>query len=108
MNIAARLALTAALSVLPVVLGCKIMRNEAAVQIPTAETPHDEALSKSVRNRLVANKKADLAGVRVVSSDGTVYLTGTVDSLDAREQAIKIAWDAPGVKSVVNALVVEK
>jgi osmotically-inducible protein OsmY len=28
--------------------------------------------------------------------------------LDAREQAIKIAWDAPGVKSVVNALVVEK
>jgi osmotically-inducible protein OsmY len=50
----------------------------------------------------------DLTGVKVVSSGGTVYLTGTVESLDAREQAIKTAWDAPGVKSVVNTLVVQK
>ena len=108
MKTAAQLALTAALSILPFVLGCQMMRSEATVQIPTAETPQDEALSKSVRNRLLANKKVDLTGVKVVSSGGTVYLTGTVESLDAREQAIKIAWNAPGVKSVVNTLVVQK
>lgn len=108
MNIAGQLALTAALSILPFVLGCQLMRNEATVQIPTAETPQDEALSNSVRTRLLANKKVDLTGVKVVSSGGTVYLTGTVESLDAREQAIKTAWDAPGVKSVVNTLVVQK
>jgi osmotically-inducible protein OsmY len=108
MHIAGRPALAAALAILPVVIGCRMMRNEAAVKIPAAETPQDEALSKSVRNRLLGNQKEDLTGVAVVSNDGTVYLTGTVGSLDAREQAIKTAWDVPGVKSVVNTLVVQK
>jgi osmotically-inducible protein OsmY len=30
-----------------------------------------------------------------------------VKSLDARQQAIKIAWNAPGVQSVINALEVQ-
>jgi osmotically-inducible protein OsmY len=108
MKIAGQLAFAATLSILPFVLGCQMMRSEATVQIPTAETPQDEALSKSVRNRLLADKKVDLTGVKVVSSGGTAYLSGTVKSLDAREQAIKIAWDVPGVQSVVNSLVVQK
>jgi osmotically-inducible protein OsmY len=108
MHSAGRLALAAALAILPLVIGCQMMRNEAAVKIPAAETPQDEALSKSVRNGLLANKKEDLTAVAVVSNDGTVYLTGTVGSLDAREQAIKTAWEVPGVKSVVNTLVVQK
>ena len=107
MKIAA-LGLTAALSVLPFVLGCQMMRSEAIVEIPTAETPQDQVLSKSVRDRLLADKKVDLTSVKVVSSSGTVYLSGTVQSLDARQQAIKIAWNAPGVQSVVNALEVGK
>jgi len=37
-----------------------------------------------------------------------VYLSGTVTSLEARQQAIKIAWNTPGMKSVVNTLVVQK
>jgi osmotically-inducible protein OsmY len=43
-----------------------------------------------------------------VSSGGTVYLTGTVPSLDARQQAIRLAWTVPGVQSVVTALEVQK
>jgi osmotically-inducible protein OsmY len=107
MKIAA-LRLAAALSVLPFVLACQMMRPEATVAIPTAETPQDQALSKSVRDRLLADKKVDLTSVKVVSSSGTVYLSGTVQSLDARQQAVKIAWNAPGVQSVVNALEVQK
>ena len=56
------------------------------MEIPIVETPQDEALSKSVRDRLLADKKVDLTGVQVVSSGGTVYLSGTVKSLDARQQ----------------------
>jgi osmotically-inducible protein OsmY len=108
MNIAGRVALTAALSILPFVVACQMMRRDARVQIPTAESPQDETLSKSVRNRLLASTKVDLTGVKVVSSGGTVYLAGTVASLDAREEAIKIAWATPGVQSVVNSLVVQK
>jgi osmotically-inducible protein OsmY len=108
MKIAAHFALAAALSVLPFALACQMMRSEATVKIPTTETPQDEALSRSVRDRLLADKKVDLTGVKVVSSSGTVYLSGTVQSLDARQQAIKIAWNAPGVQSVINALEVRK
>jgi osmotically-inducible protein OsmY len=109
MKIAASLILAAALSVLPFVFGCQTMRTESiTVQTPIVETPQDEALSKSVRDRLLADKKVDLTGVKVVSSGGTVYLSGEVKSLDARQQAIKLAWEVRGVQSVVNTLEVEK
>jgi osmotically-inducible protein OsmY len=89
-------------------LGCQMMQSTATVDIPMAETPQDEALSKSVMDRLLADKKADLTAVRVVSNEGKVYLSGTVKSLDAREQAIKMAWETPGVRTVVNGLQVQK
>ena len=108
MKIAAQLMLAAALSTLPFVLGCQMMRSDATVEIPTVETPEDQALSKSVRDRLLADKKVDLSGVKVVSKGGTVYLHGTVNSLDARQQAIKTAWEVRGVQSVVNTLEVQK
>jgi osmotically-inducible protein OsmY len=108
MKITAQFGLAAALAILPFVFGCRMMRSEATVEIPTAETPQDQALSKSVRDRLFADKKVDLTGVKVVSSGGKVYLSGTVDSLEARQQAIKIAWNAPGVQSVITALEVQK
>ena len=98
----------AACSILSLVLGCQTMRSDATVKIPAAETPEDEALSKSVRERLLAFPRVDLSSIKVVSSGGTVYLRGIVNSLDARQQAIKIAWNSPGVKSVVNSLQVQQ
>ena len=108
MKIILQLMLATALAILLFVFGCQSMQPGTPVQIPTAETPQDEALSKSVRDRLLADKKVDLTGVKVVSNDGTVYLSGTVNSLDARQQAIKIAWEVRGVQTVVNSLEVEK
>ena len=78
------------------------------MKVPSTETPQDAALSNSVRDRLLSAKTVDLSAVTVVSSGGTVYLTGTVTSLDARQQAIKTAWNVPGVQSVVNVLIVQK
>lgn|SRR3989442_8381607 len=108
MKITAQLLLAIALSIVPFVFGCQTMRGGATVEIPTAETPQDEALSKSVRDRLLADKKVDLTDVKVLSNGGTVYLSGTVKSLDARQQAIKMAWEVRGVQSVVNSLEVQK
>jgi osmotically-inducible protein OsmY len=93
---------------LALVGGCQTTKPAAPVKIPSIESSQDEALSKSVRDKLLALKTADLSAVQVVSGNGTVYLTGTVTSLDARQQAIKIAWTVPGVQSVVNALEVQK
>jgi osmotically-inducible protein OsmY len=88
--------------------GCQTTKITATVDIPIAESPQDKALSKLVLDRLLADKKADLTGISVVSNSGKIYLSGTVKSLDAREQAIKIAWQSPGVQSVVNGLQVQK
>ncbi len=57
MKITGQLALAAAWSILPFVLGCQMIRSEATVKIQTTETPQDEALSQSVRDRLLAVKK---------------------------------------------------
>ena len=109
MKIATQRMLAAALSVLPFVHGCQTMHGESiTVDIPNVETPQDAALSKAVQDRLLADKKVDLTGVTVVSGGGTVYLSGTVKSLDARQQAIKITWEVRGVQSVVNSLEVQK
>jgi osmotically-inducible protein OsmY len=109
MRSAVPLMLAAALSILPFVVGCQTMKSESiTVQTPIVETPQDEALSKSVRDRLLADKKVDLTNIKIVSNGGTVYLSGTVKSLDARQQAIKLAWEVSGVQSVVNTLEVEK
>ena len=78
------------------------------MKVPSSETPKDALLSNSVRDRLLSAKTVDLSAVKVVSSSGTVYLTGIVTSLAARQEAVKIAWNVPGVQSVVNALQVQK
>ncbi|MBM2804473.1 MAG: hypothetical protein HW419_2366 [Deltaproteobacteria bacterium] len=108
MKITPQFVLTAALSTLPFAFGCQTMNGDTTVEIPTVETPQDQALSKSVRDRLLADKKVDLTGVKVVSNGGTIYLSGMVTSLDARQQAIKLAWEVRGVQSVVNSLDVQK
>jgi osmotically-inducible protein OsmY len=95
------------LSMLPLLTGCQSMGSSISVDVPKEESPQDQALSKSVRTRLVADRKSDLTGVTVISKSGTVYLSGTVKSLDARQQAVKIAWEVPGVQSVVNGLEVQ-
>jgi len=109
MSTAGQLTLVVALSIPPFIFGCQSMTSDSiTVKTPIVETAQDEALSKSVHEHLLADKKADLAGIKVTSNAGTVYLSGTVKSLDARQQAIKIAWEVRGVKSVVNSLEVEK
>ena len=107
MRFTRRFIFFAALSVLPFAFGCQTTQPEATVVIPAVETAQDQALSKSVLSRLLADKKVDLSGIKVVSNNGTVYLSGLVHSLDARQQAIKLAWEVRGVQSVVNSLEVK-
>ena len=107
MRFTKQMVLFAALSMLPFGFGCQTTQPETTVAIPAVETAQDQALSKSVMDRLLADKKVDLSGIQVASNSGTVYLSGFVHSLDARQQAIKLAWEVRGVQSVVNSLEVK-
>jgi osmotically-inducible protein OsmY len=101
MKINRQLILASALLILPLTFACQTMTGDALVK-----TPRDAALAKSVRYRLLADHKNDLSGVKVESNGGTVNLGGTVKSLDARDDALKIAWGVRGVQTVENHLIV--
>jgi osmotically-inducible protein OsmY len=95
---------------LPVLIGCGGMTTKPYPEQPPlpgptgVETPQDAALSKAVKERLSAEKAVNLSPVIVETRKGTVYLSGVVPSLDARERAVKISWQVPGVQTVLNHL----
>ena len=68
----------------------------------------DSAITASVKTKLVADKPTNLTRVDVDTNRGTVYLSGSVDSVEQRARAEQLAWQAGGVKAVVNNLQVSK
>jgi hyperosmotically inducible periplasmic protein len=68
----------------------------------------DAGITASVKSKLVAEKASNLTRVDVDTNNGTVYLNGTVDSSEQKSRAEQLAWQAKGVKSVVNNLQVQK
>jgi hyperosmotically inducible periplasmic protein len=68
----------------------------------------DATITASVKSRLVAEKASNLTRVDVDTNNGTVYLNGTVETPEQKVRAEQLAWQAKGVKSVVNNLQVQK
>ena len=85
------------------VLGCQMIS-----ELTHRESDKDAAISKAVKENFLKDKAVDLTGVKVKTTDGSVDLTGTVPSLEAREHAVKLAWRVAGVRTVVNHLEVQK
>lgn len=67
----------------------------------------DELEKRDIKHALAGNWSLNDREIRVKVSGSTVTLSGLVDSLYQKDQAGKIAWNAPGVRSVDNELVVE-
>ncbi len=62
---------------------------------------------KDIENALVRNWSMDNQDIRVNVSGNRVTLNGTVDSLYQKGEAERIAWNAPGVWTVDNELLIE-
>jgi osmotically-inducible protein OsmY len=91
------------LLIFSVVIGCQTI-----TEMTRVESPKDAAISKAVKENFLKDKAVDLTSVNVKTTDGSVNLSGTVPSLDAREHAIKLAWQVTGVQAVVNHLEIKK
>lgn len=91
------------LLIFSLVLGCQTI-----TEMTRVESDKDAAISKAVKETFLKDKVADLTSVNVKTTDGSVDLSGTVPSLDARERAIKLAWQVTGVQAVVNHLEIKK
>ena len=68
------------------------------------EAVDDKTILASVKTKLVADKPSNLTKVNVDVTNGTVYLTGNVESAEIKARAERLAHDVRGVKSVVNNL----
>ena len=91
------------LLIFSLVLGCQTI-----TELTRVESDKDAAISKAVKETFLKDKAIDLTSVNVKTTDGSVDLSGTVPSLDARERAIKLAWQVTGVQAVVNHLEIKK
>ena len=91
------------LLIFSLVIGCQTI-----TEMTRRESDKDAAISKAVKQNLLKDKAVDLTDVNVRTTDGSVDLSGTVPSLEAREHAIKLAWQVAGVQAVVNHLEVKK
>ena len=83
--------------------GCQSMTGKTA-----GENVDDATITAAVKSKLVADKASNLTRVNVDTNNSTVYLNGTVESPEQKARAEQLAWQAKGVKSVVNNLQVEK
>ena len=79
--------------------GCQTMTGKTA-----GENVDDATITASVKSKLVADKAANLTRVDVDTTRGTVYLNGSVETSEQKARAEQLAWQASGVKSVVNNL----
>lgn len=91
------------LAVSVVAAGCRAMMARS-----TGQKVDDASVTASVKSRLVADAATNLTRVDVDTNNGTVYLKGTVDSAEQKARAEQLAWQATGVKNVVNNLQVRK
>jgi hyperosmotically inducible protein len=74
----------------------------------TGQNVDDATITASVKSKLVADKASSLTRINVDTNNGTVYLNGIVESPENRTKAEQLAWQAKGVKAVVNNLQVQK
>jgi osmotically-inducible protein OsmY len=70
----------------------------------TVDRVEDLRIESEVKARLVADKDANLTRLGVLSSNATVYLSGTVVSPDQRARAAALARSVRGVRKVVNTV----
>lgn len=62
---------------------------------------------EEVERALARNWSLNSLEIDVTASGNVVTLKGTVNSLYQKEEAERIAWNAPGVWAVNNELIVE-
>jgi hyperosmotically inducible periplasmic protein len=70
----------------------------------TVDPREDLRIEAEVKARLVAEKTSNLTRIGVLSTNGAVYLSGAVESAEARARATELAGGVQGVGRVVNTL----
>ena len=75
--------------------------------IKTKDVTADASITAAVKTKLLGDTKVGGLKIDVDTKDNVVTLTGIVKSAAERDEAIRLAKNTTGVKSVVNKLIVQ-
>ena len=78
----------------------------ASSTVPKSTQHDDSGITSVIEASLQANDKVKAKQVEVQTRESLVYLTGVVDTEEARREAGRVAWRTQGVDGVVNDLTV--
>jgi hyperosmotically inducible protein len=78
----------------------------ASSMVPESTQSSDSGITSVVEASLEANEAVKARQVEVQTREGVVYLTGVVDTVEARREAARVAWRTEGVRGVNNDLTV--
>lgn len=78
----------------------------ASSMVPEGTRNADSGITSVVEASLNANDDVKARQVEVQTREGIVYLTGVVDTAEARREAGRVAWRTEGVRGVINELTV--
>ena len=91
--------------------GAKSVKNDLQVVAPPkreATDDKDEAITARVNEQFEKDASLKKALIQTRTNAGVVSLSGEVQDLMTSAQASSIAWQVPGVKSVMNDLTVKE
>jgi osmotically-inducible protein OsmY len=100
------------------VYGVKSVDNELSVRLLdgyarddeielTVDDPTPDDVRHSIKKAFKRDARLDAEALSIDTFDGTVTLSGDVDSWVERDAAVDAAWAAPGVRAVDDEIVVD-
>jgi hyperosmotically inducible protein len=98
-----RLTMMVALLGATVLIGCQTTTGRSA-----GTYIDDSSTTAAIKSKLVADRPANLTSVGVETVNGVTYLTGVVATPQQRLRAEQLAWEASGVRQVVNNIQVQR
>lgn len=104
MNLSYRIHLILLGLVLAILSACA----PSAAQRGTGEYIDDAAITTRVKTAFAADAQVKATEVQVETYQGTVQLSGFVESPESAARAAQLARDVPGVKEVRNSMVVRE
>jgi hyperosmotically inducible periplasmic protein len=87
-------------------IGLVALARRAFSMVPRGTRQADSGLTSVIQAALEANDRVKARQVEVETREGVVYLTGAVDTEEARREAGRVARRTEGVAGVVNDLTV--
>jgi osmotically-inducible protein OsmY len=88
-------------------VGTAVADQAQKVSARVGEAMEDGALTAKIKSKMALDDYVKARSINIDTVDGVVSLSGTVQSQDERERAVRLARETEGVKEVRDGLLVQ-